>query len=376
MNEREAMAILVSAQKIGYGRRERALSEARGAMELLADPFAYAHILGAEGAAALRRAMKESSRLLETLDASGVQLVLRGEAGYPPLLEKTAHAPHLLFVMGRARLDDLFPFAVVGTRRAGAYGLRHTRIISQELTKAGVTIVSGMALGIDAAAHWGALDVSGRTVAVLGSALDKPYPAENRTLMRRILESGGSVISEYPPGTEPTRYSFIQRNRIVAGMSLGVLVSEAPMKSGAQSTVRLALDEGREVFAVPGDIDRVGSQLPNRLIAEGAHMTVCAQDILNEMVIEPKKDAKKNGRGRQPAQMEQQAMALNVERAPARSLDAQEKKVYDLLLAGDMDFDALSEKTGIASDELGGVLMMLELDGVIESLPGLSYRLA
>jgi len=365
MNEREALAILVSAQKISYGQRQRALKEAGSALELLADPYACAHVLGEAGISAIRSAMKNADRLLEFLDETGTKLIARGDSAYPRLLENIAHPPHLLFCMGMNDLSDPFPFAIVGTRRAGAYGLRHTREISRELTKAGMTIVSGMAAGIDAAAHWGALDADGRTIAVLGGALDKPYPAENRALMKRILSSGGSVVSEYPPGTAPTRYSFVQRNRIVAGMSLGVLVSEAPMKSGAQHTVRYALDEGREVFAIPGDIDRQGSQLPNQLLRDGAHMVTCAGDILSELVIEPAREERK-----------QEAPAQTMRpQTPARSLDPGEKLVYDLLLTGDMDFDALSERTGMASDELGGVLMMLELDGVVEALPGLVYRL-
>ena len=367
MNEREAMAILVSAQKVSYAMRAKAIAEAGGAMALLEDPHVCASLLGLSGIASIREAMKNANRMLDALQESGVRLVVRGDEGYPRLLEQIAHPPHLLFVMGKTELNDPFPFSIVGTRRASAYGLRHTREISRELARAGVSIISGMAAGIDAAAHWGALDAVGRTIAVLGGALDKPYPAENRMLMRRIIESGGRVVSEYPPGTAPTRYSFIQRNRIIAGMSFGVLVSEAPMKSGAFSTARMALDEGREVFAVPGDIDRPGSQLPNLLIKEGAHMVTCSEDILSHVVIEPNKarrDRKKPKQVQTPVQTE------------VRSLDPQEKKVYDLLLESDMDFDALSERSGIAADELCGVLMMMELDGIVSALPGLRYRLA
>lgn len=372
MNEREALAILVSAQKIGYGQRQHALDEAGSALALLADPHAYAHVLGSTGIAAIREAMRESGRLLEYLDRTGTKLIAQDDPGYPRLLRGIAHPPHLLFCMGYEDLSDPFPIAVVGTRRASAYGLRHTHEISRELVRAGVTVISGMAAGIDAASHKGALEGEGRTVAVLGGALDKPYPAENRPLMKRIIESGGSVISEYPPGVAPTRYSFVHRNRIIAGMSLGVMVSEAPLKSGAQHTVRMALDEGREVFAIPGDIDRPGSQLPNQLIREGAHMAACAGDILSELVIEP--DRKKEKR-QKTADVPTSQSGQPVQR-PVRRLDAKERAVYDLLLAGDMDFDALSERTGIASDELGGLLMMLELDGVVEALPGLAYRLA
>lgn len=150
--------------------------------------------------------------MLDELERKGMALVPRGDEYYPPLLRHIAHPPHLLYVYGQTDLTDQFPVAVVGTRRASAYGLNHTRQMAAELANVGVCIVSGLALGIDAAAHTGALDAKGRTVAILGSALDQPYPAENRPLMRHILESGGSVVSEYPPGTVPTKYSFLQRN--------------------------------------------------------------------------------------------------------------------------------------------------------------------
>lgn len=373
MNEREAMAILVSAQKIGYALRSRALEEAGSAMALLEDPYTCEGILGISGIASIREAMKRADRMLSFLEESGTCLVMRGESGYPRLLERIANPPHLLFVMGGENLNDSFPFSIVGTRRASAYGLRHTRTISRELAAAGVTIISGMAAGIDAAAHWGALDANGRTIAVLGGALDKPYPAENRMLMKRIVESGGSVVSEYPPGTVPTRYSFIQRNRIVAGMSLGVLVGEAPLRSGAFSTAKMALEEGREVFAIPGDIDRQGSQLPNLLISEGAHIVTRHEDILSHVVIEPSRTKRAEKKQAAKAAPKQETEKLHT---PVRSLEKPEQVIYDLLLKGDMDFDALAERTGIPVDELGGLLLMMELDGILISLPGLRYRLA
>ncbi|MBR5560288.1 MAG: DNA-processing protein DprA, partial [Clostridia bacterium] len=282
---------------------------------------------------------------------------------------------------------------VVGTRRASGYGLRHTRTLARELAAQGMCIVSGLALGVDGAAHEGALDAGGRTVAVLGSALDKMYPPENKDLMARILDMGGSVVSEYPPGTAPTRYSFLERNRIIAGLSLGVLVTEAPARSGALSTAQRALDEGREVFAIPGDIDRATSQLPNRLIAEGAHVVTCAGDILRQIVIEPdsapkrkKKDidqtkqAEKAARPKKPkAPREERDVPAPQQAAPqssAREMDAQEQAVYGVLKAGEADFDTLSERTGIEASELGSLLLMMELDGLIEALPGCMYRLA
>ena len=371
MTESEAMAILVSAQSISYGQRGYALAAAGSALALLADPYAQEKILGAQGVSAIRNALSGAERMLDRLWEDEIHLIVRGESGYPPLLAHTARAPHLLFCKGRADLSDMPTFSIVGTRRADGYGLRHTRRIARELAEKDVCIVSGLALGVDASAHRGALDGKGRTIAVLGSALDKLYPEENRMLMQQILESGGSVVSEYPPGTAPTRYSFVQRNRIVAGMSMGVLVTQAPHRSGALSTVNYALEEGREVFALPGDIDRFGSQLPNKLIGEGAHPVIGAQDILP--LLNGPMVPRSHGRMKQKEEPKQIAMRPA---APQRTLDPLEQRIYDQLLSGDLDFDALSEKTGIAGDELGSLLMMLELDGVIVSLPGPAYRLA
>ncbi|MBQ7886028.1 MAG: DNA-processing protein DprA [Clostridia bacterium] len=373
MNESEAMAVLISAQQISHAQREHALKSAGSALRLLADPYAFEDALGPAGAASLRAALKNARRLLDGLREENVHLIVRGSECYPRLLAHTARPPHLLFCKGNPDLNDALPFSIVGTRRADSYGLRHTRRIARELAEKGACIVSGLALGVDAAAHWGALDAKGRTVAVLGGALDKLYPAENRTLMERILESGGSVVSEYPPGTAPTRYSFVQRNRIVAGMSLGVLVTQAPHKSGALSTVNYALEEGREVFALPGDIDRFGSQLPNKLIAEGAHPVIGAQDILELLGGGQRKSLPvRKARGKQEAP---QQIAMQTQ-APVRALDPMEQRIYDQLLAGDLDFDALCERTAISGDEMGSILALLELDGIVVSLPGASYRLA
>lgn len=372
MKESEAMAVLISALGVSYGQREMALQSAGSALSLLEDPYAQEKILGAGGVMAIRRALADANRMLDQLREDHVHLIVRGSECYPGRLAYTARPPHLLFGKGNPNLNDETHVSIVGTRRADSYGIRHTRRIARELAEKGVCIVSGLALGVDAAAHWGALDAKGRTIAVLGGALDKLYPAENRALMERIIETGGSIVSEYPPGVAPTKFSFVQRNRIVAGMSLGVLVTQAPHKSGALSTVNYALEEGREVFALPGDIDRFGSQLPNKLIAEGAHPASAAQDILPLLGG--------HGQGGKPAKKKAQAEAVQQiamkPQAPLRALDGDEQKIYDQLLTGDLDFDALSERTGIAGDELGSLLMLLELDGIVVSLPGTAYRLA
>lgn len=367
MLESEAMAILVGAG-VSYGRREAALRAAGSALAILAEPGLYAAQLQEKGLALLRHALADEARLLGGLAKKKMALVLRKDAQYPPLLRQIAHPPHLLYVYGETDLTDRFPVAVVGTRRASAYGLTHTREIAAELAQTGVCVVSGLALGIDAAAHTGALDGGGRTVAVLGSALDKPYPQENKPLMRRILESGGSVVSEYAPGTPPSRYSFLQRNRIIAGMCLGTLVTEGPRRSGALNTATRTLENGREVFALPGNVDSPGAQLPNMLISEGARLVTGAADILSALVIEPK-DAPKAA---QAAVAPMEAPAEKKPHIPG-GLDETQRAICAALLAGEADFDALCAVSGLESDELGALLIEMEMDGLVTPLAGTRY---
>lgn len=367
MLESEAMAILVGAG-VSYGRREAALRAAGSALAILAEPGLYAAQLQEKGLALLRHALADEARLLGGLAKKKMALVLREDAQYPPLLRQIAHPPHLLYIYGETDLTDRFPVAVVGTRRASAYGLTHTREIAAELAQTGVCVVSGLALGIDAAAHTGALDGGGRTVAVLGSALDKPYPQENDPLMRRILESGGSVVSEYAPGTPPSRYSFLQRNRIIAGMCLGTLVTEGPRRSGALNTATRTLENGREVFALPGNVDSPGAQLPNMLISEGARLVTGAADILSALVIEPK-DAPKAA---QAAVAPIEAPAEKKPHIPG-GLDETQRAICAALLAGEADFDALCAVSGLESDELGALLIEMEMDGLVTPLAGTRY---
>ncbi len=367
MLESEAMAILVGAG-VSYGRREAALRAAGSALAILAEPGLYAAQLQEKGLALLRHALADEARLLGGLAKKKMALVLREDAQYPPLLRQIAHPPHLLYVYGETDLTDRFPVAVVGTRRASAYGLTHTREIAAELAQTGVCVVSGLALGIDAAAHTGALDGGGRTVAVLGSALDKPYPQENKPLMRRILESGGSVVSEYAPGTPPSRYSFLQRNRIIAGMCLGTLVTEGPRRSGALNTATRTLENGREVFALPGNVDSPGAQLPNMLISEGARLVTGAADILSALVIEPKDEPK----AAQAAVAPMEAPAEKKPHIPG-GLDETQRAICAALLAGEADFDALCAVSGLESDELGALLIEMEMDGLVTPLAGTRY---
>ena len=396
MSEALAMALLVSAQGLSYVRRGELLACAGSATNALENPRAYRDVLKEEGVRALENALRDAQELENALASEGVHVLTADDEGYPPLLRSTHRPPHVLFVQGEADLTDACPFAIVGTRRASEYGLRHTHRIARELAEAGVCVVSGLAMGVDAAAHSGALDAGGRTVAVLGGALDRFYPAANRLLRERILKNGGSIVSEYPMGMRPTKYSFLLRNRIIAGMSLGVLVAQGAMRSGALRTAHDALDEGRDVFALPGSVDSTLSQLPHRLIADGACVATCAQDILGVMKLEQAQSADK-GRKRAPrGRINAGGNVVNTERSakPETALEAgaptdrgcaampsgipeglsgPERAVLLALSQGDMDFDALCVATGIASEELGGLLTLMEMDGHVESLPGLRY---
>ena len=202
------------------------------------------------------------------------------DKNYPQLLKEIYDPPQTLYVNGQLKAVEKYPLAVVGTRKISSYGQQITQSLVKALARAGLTIISGLALGVDGLAHQATLDVGGRTIAVLGSSLDIIYPPSHEKLAQRIVESDGAIISEYPPKTRPSKWTFPARNRIVAGLSLGVLVIEAPKRSGALITARFALDQGREVFAVPGSIYNKNSAGCHLLIKLGAKPVTKPEDIL------------------------------------------------------------------------------------------------
>ncbi len=217
---------------------------------------------------------------------SGWQVVRFAESGYPALLARVPDPPLVLYLWGNLAAEDAWSLAIVGTRHATAYGKLHAHRLAQALAQAGMTIVSGLARGIDAAAHQGALDAPGRTLAVLAGGLDQVSPRENRPLAERIA-AAGAVLSEQPPGTVPRGELFPVRNRIISGLSLGVLVVEADSRSGALITATHALEQGREVFALPGPVQNRTSRGPHRLLREGARLVESPQDVLEELTASP-----------------------------------------------------------------------------------------
>jgi len=293
---------------------------------------------------------------LQRLSRCGVRLITFWDDDYPDLLKQIYDPPALLFIKGTLKKEDKFSVAIVGTRQPSSYGKLVTERLTQELARKGLTIVSGLAYGVDMLAHKFALQSGGRTLAVLGSGVDVIYPSENRGLAKKI-ESAGVLISEFPMGTDPDRNNFPRRNRIISGLSMGTLVIEAGLKSGALITAAMALDQGREVFAVPGNVDSPKSMGTNELIKQGgAKLVISAEDILEE--IQP-----------------QFSLDLQMERKQraAAHLSEQEKKIIDLLSNEPMHIDLIAAESGQPTSHALALLLSLELKSLVRQLPGKQF---
>lgn len=283
---------------------------------------------------------------------SGMIAVVRWEdPSYPGPLRTIADPPRTLYLRGTLRDEDRTAVAVVGARRASAYGVAVAEWLGRDLARCGVAVVSGLARGIDAAAHRGALRGGGRTIAVLGCGVDIVYPPEHARLMAQIIEAG-AVLAEYPPGTPPLKHQFPARNRIISGLSLGVVVVEGREDSGALITADCALEQGREVFAVPGGIFEQTSALPHRLLQQGAKLVTGVEDILEELRL-PKRPP--------PAA------------ASAIALEGIEAAVYAQLTMDPQHVDALVLRCGAPVAEVGRALVGLELRGLVRVLAGQRY---
>lgn len=317
------------------------------------------------------RSLAPACRIIERCRGLNVFILPVTDAAYPARLKEIYDPPLALYVRGTLPdLNALPAIAVVGQRKATPYGLINAEKIAFHLSQNGVCVVSGMAAGIDSAGHRGALRGETPTVAVFGTAIDKCYPAENAALLRDILYHGAAV-SEYPPGAKNFRASFVRRNRIISGLCLGVLVAEAPKKSGSLITASLALEQGRDVFAVPGGVDAPASEGCNELIAGGAQLVRSAEDILRQYGFTaaeaPARTVKTATRRTQPAQAPSFARAE--ETRPAETGDP----VLDAI-DGIVHLDEISRRTGIPAGVLMGKLTLLELKGYLRQLPGQYYE--
>ena len=294
--------------------------------------------------------------LFTQLEKLNVRAVTRLSDDYPTLLNSIYDPPATLYVLGKGKLDDEKMFSIVGSRRCTRDGQRAAREFAETLVREGVTIVSGMAHGIDTAAHEGALIGMGKTIAVLGCGVDVVYPQENDLLYHRILDNGGAVISEYVPGTQPKPGNFPARNRIISGMTDGTLIVEGAERSGAMITVRDALDQNRDVFAVPGSIYSTLSAAPNRLIVEGATPVLSGWDILEHYRWAARPDAKVAAPRNQ------------------LQLDPEDDQIVRPLLEQELSFDELANLVDFPIAKLNSHLTMLELRGIIVKVPGGLYR--
>ncbi|MEO8039066.1 MAG: DNA-processing protein DprA [Betaproteobacteria bacterium] len=334
-------------------RTARALLQAFGSPEaaVMAAPLALEHVVPREVAAALASdaALEGIETTLAWLDQPGNHVVTLADDDYPRSLLEIADPPVVLFVKGRRELIGAATIAIVGSRNATPQGTATARAFALALSDAGLAIVSGLALGIDAAAHEGGLEGRSGTVAVTGTGLDIVYPARNRALAHRIAERG-VLVSEFALGTGALAHNFPRRNRLISGLSRGVLVVEAAIKSGSLTTARFAAEQGREVFAIPGSIHSPVSRGCHALIKQGAKLVESARDVLEELHL-----------------------PTSIGTPPAEDATT-EDAILTLLGHDPCDLDTLSVRAGLGIDILSARLLELELEGLVASLPGGRYQ--
>lgn len=300
----------------------------------------------------------DPAKEIESAAKIGVSIITREDADYPRRLREIHDPPLALYVKGKLAGGESC-IAVVGTRHATRYGRDCAERLAYQLVQAGFTVSSGLALGIDTAAHRGAIKAGGRTVAVVGSGINIVYPPENSALADDIA-GNGAVVSEFPLNRQPDRTTFAIRNRIVSGMSMGVIVVEAGTTSGALITARQALEQGRSVFAVPGRIDSPASRGPHQLLRTGARLVEDIEDVLEEFefLIPPRNTAK-----------------LAERDGPAPKLSPEESRIVEVLADGAMDVDSLIRLSGIEAAKVSSLMIGLEMKKVARMLPGRQVEL-
>lgn len=293
---------------------------------------------------------------MKIMEQNGIKAVGLNEPTYPEMLRETDGAPVIIYITGEVQPCDRYAIAVVGSRKPTHYGASVAEKLSEELASIGFTIVSGMARGVDSLSHKGALRAGGRTIAVLGSGLNVPYPPENKGLMYKIAESG-CVMSEFPAGALPDRENFPRRNRVISGLSLGTLVIEAASDSGSLITAGYALEQNREVFAVPGNIFSSLSDGTNELIKKGAILTRKVEDIVEELAPVLKGFIKAKDKKR-------------------IEVTDEEEKLCNLLSGEPKQVDVISRESGLPTSKVLGILLALELKGVVKQITGKRFYLA
>lgn len=346
----EAWLALSLTRGLGGESARRLLQEFGSPEAVLAAPTgSLKAIVKADVAAEIAKGIDEAAlaTVQEWLQDTSNRIVTLADSEYPQSLLNIPDPPLLLYVKGRLDLLNRSAMAVVGSRNATPQGLRNAEAFARSLSEAGLCVVSGLAHGIDAAAHRGALQEQGSSIAVVGTGLDKVYPAANRDLAH-ALAAQGALVSEFPLGTPPLAANFPRRNRLISGMSLGCLVVEANMQSGSLITARIASEQGRDVFAIPGSIHAPQSKGCHALIKQGAKLVETAQDILEEL-------------GGQLA-------------TPAAGTPKDDPGLLDHLGFDPVDIDTLAARSGLTMAELSAMLLTLELEGRVSALPGGQYQ--
>ncbi len=311
----------------------------------------------AESLLAQRKARPDALRELDLLARHGVTPLPLPDPAYPALLREIYLPPSLLYVRGTLTPADEWAIAIVGTRKATAYGLQATNKLAGDLAHQKITIISGLARGIDTAAHQAALTANGRTIAVMGCGLDIVYPPENAKLAARITEQG-ALVSDFPLGTRPEATNFPARNRLISGLARGVLVIEAPAQSGALITTRFALEQNRDVFALPGSIFSRTSDGTNKLIQDGAKLVMSAEDMLQELQMQ---------QAPQQQAMREHLPASDTEGAILAVLAAASEPLHS---------DEICRATGLPASEVSSTLLMMYLKGMILDLGSMRYARA
>jgi DNA processing protein len=298
------------------------------------------------------RASVDLDGFMEQIATQGIQVLTWEDEAYPSRLKEIDQPPPILYLRGELTTEDSWAVAVVGTRRVTAYGRQVTEELASYLAQNGVTVVSGLARGVDSIAHQAALKAGGRTLAVMGNGVDRIYPPEHRALAEQILASG-ALLSDYAPGTPPESANFPPRNRLISGLSLAVVVVEAGETSGALITAQFAVDQGREVFAVPGNILAPQSKGTNRLIQQGAHPLLSARDVLEALNL---------------TRVSEQRLVRKV--LPADSVEAQ---VLNVLAHEPLHVDEIRNQTGLPIERVSATLVMMELKGMVRQVGGMNY---
>jgi DNA processing protein len=309
---------------------------------------------------------EELNKEFKSAQKLGLEILTYEDSDYPENLKNIPGAPIVLYVKGKFAPQDKYSIGIVGSRRASFYGLTSAEKFSAELSTLGFTIVSGMARGIDTASHKGALKMRGRTIAVMGSGFDHIYPVENKELSEEIAQNG-AVISEFPLDTQPFKQNFPRRNRVISGLSLGVLVVEAAQNSGALITADFALEQGREVFALPGKVDSRTAFGTNGLIKQGAKLVSHVQDIIEELEA-PIKNKSKGTR----TLNEQKTHSEDFLPAP-KNLAGKELALYNIISAQPIGLDDIADKLNLDIPKIADLLLRLQMRRLIKELPGKQF---